>query len=337
MCNHRNPLHCILPPHILRALLASTNSTVRNSALHTVMLTAKLTAQRSFMPIKMQSLQDAVPSHGLQRTIFSQAGNFTQRVRTEGMPPVTDPAANEAYDGLGNTYTFYKTVFGRDSIDGSGLPLQGIVHYGQNYNNAFWDGQKMVFGDGDGVVFIGFTKALDVIAHELTHGVTQVSNGLEYQNQSGALNESISDVFGSMVKQYIAGQTTDKADWLIGSGILGPSINGVALRSMMAPGTAYNDPNLGGQDPQPGKMSDYRQMPNNEYGDNGGVHINSGIPNRAFYLTAAALGGHSWDEAGNIWYQSMKRIPSSASFIDFATVLGTVAGEIYGKASNWLY
>ena len=149
----------------------------------------------------------------------------------------------------------------------------------RDYDNAFWDGTQMVFGDGDGVIFLPFTRSVDVIGHELAHGVTQYTSGLNYQDQSGALNESVSDVFGVLVKQRLLGQTADQADWLVGAELLAPGVNGVALRSMAAPGTAYDDPRLG-KDPQPGHMRDYVDTTD----DNGGVHINSGIPNKAFHV-----------------------------------------------------
>ena len=101
---------------------------------------------------------------------------------------------NEAYDGLGATYDFFRQVYGRNSLDGNGMRLDAIVHYGDGFNNAFWDGQRMVFGDGNGELFTTFTRSLDVIAHELAHGVTEFTAGLEYHKQPGALNESMSDV-----------------------------------------------------------------------------------------------------------------------------------------------
>src|SRR5260221_6079606 len=155
----------------------------------------------------------------------------------------------------------------------------------------------MVYGDGDGDLFELFTKPIDVTGHELTHGVTQYSANLNYQDQSGALNESFSDVFGSLVKQQALNQTTEQADWLIGQGIFTSKVHGVALRSMKAPGTAYEDPVLG-KDPQPADMHSFVKTVD----DNGGVHLNSGIPNKAFYLAATAIGGYAWDVAGEIWY-----------------------------------
>ena len=162
----------------------------------------------------------------------------------------------------------------------------------------------MVFGDGDSEIFEDFTRSADVIAHELTHGVTQHTANLPYAYQSGALNESISDVFGSMVKQYINNETADQADWLIGAGIFHESVGASALRSMKAPGTAYKNTIIG-SDRQPDHMSKYQNLQNTEDDDYGGVHINSGIPNKAFYLAATGLGGYSWEVAGKIWYDAL--------------------------------
>ena len=196
-----------------------------------------------------------------------------------------------------------------------GLPLIGSVHYDRDYNNAFFDGEQMVFGDGDGEIFLDFTVAIDVIGHELAHGLTQYTANLVYEGQPGALNESVSDVFGSLVKQYSLGQSAEQADWLIGAGLLAPRVSGVALRSMKAPGTAYDDDVLG-KDPQPASMDDYIETDE----DNGGVHLNSGIPNRAFYLLATALGGNAWERAGQIWFDVLTggELAQDAGFTDFA-------------------
>jgi Zn-dependent metalloprotease len=185
----------------------------------------------------------------------------------------------------------------------------------------------MVYGDGDGVIFTRFTACIDVIGHELTHGVTQFTSALEYQAQSGALNEHFSDVMGSLVKQWKLKQTAAKADWLIGKGLLAPGVKGVALRSMKAPGTAYNDPKTLGRDPQPDNMSHYVDTTQ----DNGGVHINSGIPNKAFYNVAAALGGNAWEKAGKIWYTAFtNKLGHTAQFADAANATYEAAGELYG-------
>jgi len=256
-------------------------------------------------------------------------------VRAEGAPPSGDAAVDEAYDGSGATYDLYWDVYQRNSIDGSGMRLDSTVHYQQGYDNAFWNGQQMVYGDGDEDLppaqrlFNRFTISIDVIGHELTHGVTQHTGNLVYSNQPGALNESFSDVFGTLVKQRTLGQTVDQADWLIGAGLFTANVQGVALRSMKEPGTAYNDPVLG-KDPQPGHMSGYV----NTTSDNGGVHINSGIPNRAFYLTATEIGGFAWEKAGRIWYVTLRdRIRSTTNFQQAADLTYAVAGELFGVNS----
>ena len=252
-------------------------------------------------------------------------------VREEGGEPTGDRAADEAYDGLGATWSLYRQAYGRDSLDDKGLGLDATVHYGTDYDNAFWDGTQMVFGDGDGVVFRRFTIAVDVIGHELTHGVTELTAGLEYQGQSGALNESVSDVFGSLVKQRQLGQDAASADWLIGEGLFTPDVQGVALRSMKAPGTAYDDDRLG-HDPQPATMAGYVETSD----DNGGVHMNSGIPNHAFYLAAAAIGGHAWQAPGQIWYDVLTggSLPSDADFATFAQATVDAAGRRFGAEST---
>jgi Zn-dependent metalloprotease len=244
-----------------------------------------------------------------------------------------DPEVNEAYSYMGDAYDFYWQVFARDSLDGAGLALNGSVHFENSYDNAYWDGQRMVYGDGDGQQFGRFTQCIDVIGHELTHGVTQYESGLAYWAQTGALNESISDVFGSLVKQYFHKQTVDQADWLIGTDIAQgtslflPSVHGTAIRSMSAPGTAYDDPVLG-KDPQPGTMSGYVHT----LQDNAGVHINSGIPNHAFYLAATNLGGYAWETAGAIWYAACTSplLSSTARFVTFARLTLVAAQQLFG-------
>lgn len=205
------------------------------------------------------------------------------------------------------------------------------MHYDEKYNNAFFDGEQMVFGDGDGEIFLDFTLAIDVIAHELAHGLTQYTANLAYEGQSGALNESVSDVFGALVKQYSLGQSADQGDWLIGAELLAPRVSGVALRSMKAPGTAYDDDVLG-KDPQPASMDDYVETEE----DNGGVHINSGIPNRAFHLLATALGGNAWERAGRMWFDVLTggELTQDASFTDFAKLTVAAAQHRFGEGDE---
>jgi Zn-dependent metalloprotease len=211
------------------------------------------------------------------------------------------------------------------------MPLRGVVHFGEDYPNAFWDGRRMVFGDGDGELFGRFTRSLDVIGHELGHGVIEDEAALEYHGQPGALNEHVADVAGIMVKQRSLGQTVDQADWLIGADVLGPEFEGAALRSMKAPGTAYDDPVLG-VDPQPAHYDDYVRT----FEDNGGVHVNSGIPNRAFYLLASHLGGPSWLAAGQIWYDALRSplLTTTATFQQFARLTQRAAVQRFGPGSG---
>jgi Zn-dependent metalloprotease len=253
-------------------------------------------------------------------------------------PKYDDVTSARARSGALKTLQFYSEKFQRNSVDDKGFPLKSYVHYGKKYDNAFWDGRQMIYGDGDKRDFADFTIDPDIIGHELTHGITQYTTNLEYHDQPGALNEHISDVFGIMFKQYVLSQTTALSDWLIGENVM-IDIAKVpfALRSMKAPGTAYvNHPDLG-TDPQPDRFSGYYTGRD----DNGGVHINSGIPNHAFYLTAEALGGFSWDKAGKIWYSTItalddaKRpiVKPTASFADFAKTTIASARKIYGPGS----
>lgn len=332
---HQHPVNCIVPPHILRKLLESKDKKLREIALNTLLTSTQIRAQRNILSL----LPTAHSAGQKRRTIYdakNQAPDPPQGalIRGEGDAPANDVAVNEAYDGLGATYDFYKEVYARNSIDGNGSRLEAVVHYDEDFNNAFWNGQLMVFGDGDEQLFTSFTRSLDVIAHELTHGVTENTAGLVYHKQPGALNESISDVFGSLVKQRVLGQDAAGADWLIGKEVFTPGLSGDALRSVKAPGTAY-DNDLFGKDPQPAHMDQFQILADNRFGDFGGVHINSGIPNRAFYLVASSIGGKAWDAPGHIWYETLtKNCGPDSQFQDFADATFGVAGRLYGASSR---
>jgi len=329
MCDH-NPLHCILPPGVLRRLADSGADEVRQAALSTLALDTQFRLARAEAAARRggrsaQPVTFARIGGSPQRTVYDQGHKQAQVpgkvARSEGQDVVSDASINQAYDGLGATYDYYWTSYQRDSIDGQGLPLLGLVHYGSNYDNAFWDNAgHMFFGDGDGRLLADTTAGIDVIGHELTHGVTQHEANLVYSGQSGALNESISDVFGIQVKQRAAGQTSEQSDWLIGAEIVGPELK-PALRSMKAPGTANP------HDDQPADMDGYV--------DGGDVHTNSGIPNRAFSVVATTLGGSSWDAAGPIWYAACcdPHLGSTATFSQFATLTLKHAKQSYGETS----
>ena len=328
-------LQCIVPPHMLRVLSMRAEGDLQRMARTLLAEDAALRAER------FQTALDAgaAPRRGVapepapgamrpDRRIHDGEGRAAlpgTLVRGEGDAPTGDAECDGAYDGAGAVHALYAEEYGRDSIDGRGMALVATVHHRRNYNNAFWNGVQMAYGDGDGQLFRTFTE-LSVIGHEMTHGVVQYSGGLVYEGQSGALNESVSDVFGALTLQRARGQEAHEADWLLGAGILGPEIKGVALRSMRAPGTAYADP-LMGTDPQPYHMDLYVDTTD----DNGGVHINSGIPNHAFYLYARELGGRAWERPGRIWYRALQEINNPlASFGDWALATLDAATVLHG-------
>ncbi len=330
--HHRPPLACIVPPQLLKQLLLDSEGESRRSLTDTMSTDSTLRQLRTEVTAHTTASlapQSLVSSAGRPRRAIYDMKNSTTSlgtlVRAEGQPPSSDVAVNEAYDAFGATYKFYWEMFQRDSIDDRGMTIDGLVHYGQQYDNAFWDGSgHMMFGDGDGTNFIRFTKSLDVIGHELTHGVTQYTAKLVYSGQPGALNESTSDVLGSCVKQYALGQDVTTADWLIGAEIVGPNLT-PALRSLKAPGTANK------YDDQPAKMSAFVHTSE----DSGGVHTNSGIPNHAFYLAAIAIGGHAWEKAGSIWYHALRdpQVKPNSTFASFARATIRQAHALYGATS----
>ncbi len=333
---HATTLNCakhtcfIIPEYVNKNIVEKGNKKQKEQAWKNLIMTEQLRGRRLVTGL-MSSMFSV--SNRLDRTIYDAQNSENlpgSLVRREGGKVRGGRTVTEAYNYSGSTYNFFRDVFNRNSIDTRGMKLDSTVHYGEDYNNAFWNGTQMVYGDGDGEIFERFTKSIDVIGHELSHGVTQYEAALEYEGQAGALNESFSDIFGSLVKQYQFKQKAEKADWLIGSGLFTRKIKGIALRSMKEPGTAYDDPTIG-KDPQPGHMKDYV----NTTSDNGGVHINSGIPNRAFCLTAMELGGYAWEKAGKIWYLVLiERLRENSNFQRAANMTHEVAGSLYGIRSN---
>jgi Zn-dependent metalloprotease len=321
--NH-HPICYAIPPHISRHVAEHTEDGARQRARETLVTMNVLAQARANYVI-----QRPATSFSKRRNVYDARKSQTlpgKLVMSEHKKRGRDIEVNEAYDGCGATYDFYAAVFGRNSIDGHGLRLDSTVHFGKNFDNAMWNGSQMIYGDGDRKLFNRFTAALDVIGHELTHGVTQFSSSLGYQGQTGALNEHLSDAFGIMIKQYTLGLKANESDWLIGVGLLGPNVQGKAVRSMAAPGTAYDDPVLG-RDPQPDHMDRYDTTAD----DHGGIHVNSGIPNHAFYLAAIEIGGETCRVLGRIWYQTLTtRLSPTAQFHDFAAATVAVAGEEYG-------
>lgn len=334
--------HYIVPPHLLRQIAGLDEETAGpapSAARHALLEIGDLHRLRVDAarepPVRLTTaLAEQAPGELRPDREISDAQNTETLpgtvVRVEGEDATGDAAVDEAYDHLGDTYRFFAEVRQRDSLDGMGMRLLATVHYGEGYENAFWDGTRMVFGDGDGVIFNRFTASLTVVAHELVHGLTQFSTQLTYYGQAGALLESISDVFGVLTEQYRLDQTAEQASWLIGAELFTDSVSGDAIRSMSAPGTAYDDPRLG-QDPQPATMDGYIETEE----DSGGVHLNSGIPNHAFYRAATALGGYAWERAGQVWYDTVTQaeLPADCTFGLFAEATRRAAEQRFGADS----
>lgn len=336
----RKPINCVIPDFMLREVARRGGGEERRAALDTLGVSATLRSARSQAEARRSAEgprtapRAALASPSSDRVIRDAKGSTNlaaEIARREGDPDTGDAAIDEAFEGLGDTWDFFFQVYARNSIDNAGMTLDSVVHYGEGYDNAFWDGDQMVFGDGSERLFTRMTKSLTVCAHELGHGVIQFDGPLVYQGQSGALNEHVADAFGAMVHQWKHGETAEAADWLIGKEILAEGISGQALRSMKEPGTAYDDALLG-KDPQPGHMDDYVDTMD----DHGGVHINSGIPNRAFYEIATSLGGSSWEVAGRILYATLghPQLRPTTDFRRFARLNSAVAGQLYGCGSR---
>jgi Zn-dependent metalloprotease len=326
-------VHCILPPYVLDQLAKSSNPRIRRLAIEAIARSASLRATRTALAPFAAAIAAPSPEAGKNRLVYDgQHRGSTylpgRLVRREGDGKSKDVAVNEAYDHAGATYDFYKAVCKRNSLDDAGMTLISSVHVGVSFNNAFWNGEQMAYGDGDGEVFLRFTKSLDVVGHELTHGVVSHTCDLVYRDEPGALNEHFADVFGSLVKQWKLKQTAAKADWLIGPDIMGPATTAKSIRTFTA-GKAYEDDPLLGTDPQPKRLADkYRGTE-----DAGGVHINSGIPNHAFFLVARALGGNAWDKPGQIWYKTLRALHQTSTFAEMAAMTVQCAGALFGAGS----
>lgn len=302
MCT--KPQCLIIPPHILEALARRGNLACKRTLNDTFRIRQKRKATLD------QLLFRKLAEDTGERSVYDCQNHYEQRLslaRREGGREAPDPVVNAAYDTTGFVRDYFKASFKLNSLDNKGFPLISNVHYGQSYNNAYWDGDEMTYGDGDGVQFGNFAKAIDVVAHELTHGLTQFHANLEYYGQAGALNEHFSDVFATIIKQKYLGQKPSEADWLIGDTVVTGQFPGKAIRSLKAPGTANEF------DIQPAHMDGYYTGT----ADNQGVHINSGIPNKAFYLTATAIG---LDYAALIWYHSLKALWRTANFMDMLEI-----------------
>ncbi|MEZ4398533.1 MAG: M4 family metallopeptidase [Kofleriaceae bacterium] len=267
---------------------------------------------------------------------------------SEGMPPTTDAVGLAAYDNTGITHDCYQTLYGRDSYDGAGATLTSVVHVvfrlqsgGTTPNNAAWVGAfgpgMMVYGDGDGVTLAPLARALDVTAHELTHAVTSETAQLVYQNESGALNEAMSDIMAAVCEAWHAGAVSTTT-WRVGETVYTPGSPGDALRYMANPtqDASQYPPSIGGSrdfyaDRYTGQL------------DNGGVHLNSGIANLAFYLTSEggthprgrttfAVPALGIDKAGAIYQRALTQgyLTQNSTFAQARTATAQAATDLYG-------
>jgi thermolysin len=240
-----------------------------------------------------------------------------------------DTAGVDAHFGAAKTWDYYYLVHGRRGINGSGYKMDSRVHYGVNYNNAFWNGSLMTYGDGDGTRFTPLVS-LDVVGHEITHGLTDFTADLIYSNESGAANESFSDIFGTAVEYYVGSVGGRAPDYLIGEDIYTPGTPGDALRNMENP-AAEGDP-------------DHYSNRYTGTSDNGGVHINSGIQNQAFYLLAQGgtnrtsgitVTGIGRAAAEKIFYRALTvKLFPSATFRDVRAACLSSAADLYGSTST---
>jgi Zn-dependent metalloprotease len=321
----------VVPPHILRSIAENGDEADRLRALAALEISS--TPRRERQAVAILAGPPVLSRRGKRRVVFDAQSTQElpgRRVRADGGRPSRDVAVNEAWDGAGRTWDYFRHVHHRRSIDDRGMRIESTVHFGDAFNNAQWNGRQMIYGDGDGKYFQRFTASLEVIAHELTHGVSQYSAGLGWTGQVGALAEHFSDVFGVLTKQYSQKQKAGRASWIVGEKLFTRRVQGDGIRSMKAPGTAYDDPILG-RDPQPAHIRDYVRT----QGDDRGVHINCGIPNHAFYRVATLLGGYAWDVAGRIWYRALTReLISRSRFQHCADATARAAAELYGAKSE---
>lgn len=236
-------------------------------------------------------------------------------------------AAVDAHYNSEVVYDYYLEEHGRNSLDDKGMAIVSYVHYGDNYNNAFWNGRQMTYGDGDGSFMVPLSAGLDVAAHEMTHGVITNSANLQYRFQSGALNESFADIFGALI---------DSEDWEVGEDIMGPGAKAdgrVSLRSLSDPGkypvNANYVPYGNGEGNYPSHMDEYYDLPRSL--DNGGVHINSSITNHAAYLIGEKIGK---EKLGKIFYRALTvYLTPTSDFSDARRLIVQSAADIYGEAS----
>ncbi|MFK7775220.1 MAG: M4 family metallopeptidase [Saprospiraceae bacterium] len=256
---------------------------------------------------------------------YPNNSNFDYSVITSSNNSWNYPAAVSAHYNGGEAYEYFKSTHNRESINGQGGTIISFFNIsdenGSDMDNAFWNGAAMFYGNGNQAFNFPLQRALDVAGHEMSHGVIQGTANLEYQGQSGAMNESFADIFGAMI---------DRDDWQMGEDITNPNyISTGALRSLSDPNNGGSSLNTPGW--QPKTMAEYQNLPNTPQGDNGGVHINSGITNYAYYLFATDIGK---DKAELIYYKALDDyLVKSSQFVDLRNAVVQAASELHGSAS----
>ena len=268
------------------------------------------------LPLQVLAAKPAIRDYDCKNTTSLPGSSIAQPSHA------ADPVAKEAWRETKSVSQFFKTVFGRNSVDNAGMTLVSSVHYGKHYNNAFWNGAQMVYGDGDGKLFTCFTRSNDVIGHELMHGVTQYSLQLGYSADAGGLNESLSDCFGSMFRQWEADQDVAQADWLIGANIMGSLAKArgyTCLRDMANPA------NKAAMAAQP---THYKQLTHGM-----DPHYTSGPPNLAFATACKTLGGKSWERIGQVWYSALTTsgVEPNMTMPTFAARTRQLAAQMYSR------
>ncbi|TAE33525.1 MAG: T9SS C-terminal target domain-containing protein [Cytophagales bacterium] len=233
------------------------------------------------------------------------------------------PAAVSAHYNAGVAHDYYRNTHARNSLNGKGGSIRSVVNVadeedGSAMDNAYWSGEFMAYGNGK-TLMKPLAGALDVAGHEMTHGVIENSANLVYKSQSGAINESMADVFGAMI---------DRDDWTLGEDVIKSNrFTQGALRSL-------SNPNQGGKNDlgyQPRTMAQYETMPEDEDNDNGGVHVNSGIPNYAYYLFATAT---TKDKAERVYYRALTNyLTRTSKFLDLRLAVIKAATDLYGANS----
>lgn len=320
------PICCfIVPPGVLKkysrdtSLDDATRQALRDTHLETERLRGLREAHRIATIGNPDRFMAELAPHVPEQHLFDCKHRKNLPGKAVGTPTA---GFKTAFDTTAKVVEFYKIVLGRNSVDNKGFDLVSSLHYSKKYDNAFWDGQQMVYGDGDGTLFIEMYLSPDVIGHELTHGVTQNESALRYERESGALNESISDVFGTVFNQWLnQWAVTDPRGWLVGAGIMAASAQAkgfTCLRDMVQPSAQHC------LSPQPERYS--------QIDPTADVHDNSGVPNKAFAMFARSVGGQAWGDPIKVWYDTCtnRQLRSDATFSEFAALTVASATKIGG-------